>query len=141
MYRLLTPRSVSWFAFLTGLGGAIAAPALLGRSIASAASVGAGVPAGKALELLIEGNNRFVAGNPTHEHQDIMRREELSAGQAPFAVILGRADSRVSPTIVFDRGLGDLFVISVAGNITEPARIASIEYAVDHLHVQLVMVL
>jgi len=77
------------------------------------------------------------------EKQDLgaSRRQELSKGQKPFAVVLTCADSRLTPEFIFNQGLGDIFVLRVAGNIADPFEIGSIEYAVEHLHVPLVVVL
>ena len=94
-----------------------------------------------ALERLKDGNNRFVADTPSKRNVGKDRRAELAKGQHPFAIVLTCADSRVSPELVFDTGLGDLFVLRVAGNIAEPAVVGSIEYAVEHLHVPLIIVL
>jgi len=93
------------------------------------------------LAALKAGNQRHVNARYTHPHQTTSRRLELARGQQPRAVILTCADSRVAPEIVFDQGLGDLFVIRVAGNIAPPAEVASIEYAVEHLHTPLVVVM
>lgn len=95
-----------------------------------------------ALQRLQEGNRRFVAGiqgrdTPTGQ----TRRTELVAGQNPSAIILGCSDSRVPAEIVFDQGLGDLFVIRVAGNIVAPSQVGSVEFAVDRFGTQLVVVL
>jgi len=95
----------------------------------------------QALELLIKGNERFAAGKPEYPNQDKNRRLEGLNGQKPFAVIIGCADSRIPPEILFDQGIGDLFVLRVAGNIVDDAIMGSIEYAVDHLGTSLVMVL
>jgi len=97
----------------------------------------------EALERLKEGNRRFVAGEAGKvvELSGETRRRELASGQEPFAVILACADSRVAPEIVFDQGLGDLFVIRVAGNIVTPEVAGSVEYAVEHLGTRLVVVL
>jgi carbonic anhydrase len=89
----------------------------------------------------MDGNARFVAGGLTSPHQTPARRSDLTSGQSPFAVILGCADSRVPPEIVFDAGLGDLFVRRVAGNAPSTQLIASIEYGVGVLHAPLIMVL
>ena len=94
-----------------------------------------------ALELLMEGNERFVAGTPQHDHETIARRMKLTEGQAPCAVVLTCADSRVVPELIFDVGLGDVFVIRVAGNVVAEDEAGSIEYAVEHLDVPLVIVL
>lgn len=100
------------------------------------------VSARDALALLREGNRRFVADlrNPDSESLQA-RRLELAAGQAPFAAILGCSDSRVPVEIVFDQGLGDLFVIRVAGNIVAPSQIGSIEFAAEQFGTRLVVVL
>src|ERR1700730_17191491 len=94
-----------------------------------------------ALARLKAGNQRFIAGKLQHPHQNPQRRTELATGQRPFAIVLGCADSRTSPEVLFDQGLGDLFVIRVAGNILDDHVLASIEYAVDHLGAQLIVVL
>ncbi len=96
----------------------------------------------QALTQLLRGNERFVAGWPDHPNQSARRRREVSeAGQHPFAIVLSCADSRVPPEIVFDQGLGDVFVIRVAGNVLDEMILGTIEYAVEHLHTPLVMVL
>jgi carbonic anhydrase len=95
----------------------------------------------EALERLMEGNKRYAAGKPLHPHQDPDRRREVTQGQQPFAVILGCSDSRIPPEIIFDQGLGDIFVIRVAGNVVDDIALGSIEYAVDHLGTALVVVL
>jgi len=95
----------------------------------------------QALDQLKEGNNRFVNDKPEHQRQDSERRKELITGQHPFAIILGCADSRVVPEMAFDVGLGDLFVVSVAGNVANTSSIASIEYAVANLGVKLIVVM
>ena len=93
------------------------------------------------LSRLIEGNKRFVAMNLTHPDQTATQRLRLSASQKPFAIVLGCSDSRVPPELVFDQGLGDLFVIRVAGNVVDPIVLASIEYAAGHLGSPLIVVL
>jgi carbonic anhydrase len=96
----------------------------------------------QALTQLIRGNERFVAGWPDRPNQSARRRREVSeTGQQPFAIILSCADSRVPPEIIFDQGLGDLFVIRVAGNILSEEILGTIEYAVEHMHVPLIVVL
>ena len=97
--------------------------------------------ANEALARLLKGNDRFVAGNALHRHQDVTRRKELIAEQHPFATILGCSDSRVPAELLFDQGLGDLFVVREAGNVVTTVDLGSIEYAVDHLHTPLVLVL
>jgi len=94
-----------------------------------------------ALSALRAGNERFIAGKGEHSHQDLERRAEVAKGQKPFAIVLTCADSRLSPEIIFDQGLGDLFVLRVAGNLAEPATMASIEYAAEHLGSRLLVVM
>lgn len=94
-----------------------------------------------ALKELMAGNLRYVRGRLRHPDQRPSRIAEVAKGQHPFAVILGCADSRVPPEVVFDQGLGDLFVVRVAGNIASDDVMGSIEYAVEELHVPLVMVM
>lgn len=94
-----------------------------------------------ALERLKAGNARFVADKAEKRFSDAKMRAELAKGQHPFAIILACADSRVPPEFLFDQGLGDLFVVRVAGNVTGEEVVGSIEYAVAHLHAPLVVVL
>ena len=95
----------------------------------------------EALNKLIEGNKRFVESNHVFPNLVKERRIELINGQDPFAVIISCSDSRVPSEIVFDRGLGDLFVIRNAGNIVSSSVIGSVEYALSHLNVKLVVIL
>src|SRR5262245_40012888 len=100
------------------------------------------IPAALALARLRDGNRRFVSGASsvdTFTHH--ARRNESAAGQTPFAVILGCSDSRVPVEIVFDQGLGDLFVIRVAGNIVAPSQVGSVEFAAERYGTRLVVVL
>src|SRR5438876_12421765 len=121
------------------------------------------VPPTEAISRLKQGNGRYTKGKPQHPHDSInertrlaansyenasliypdmtKRREELAKSQHPFAVVLGCSDSRVPPEIVFDQGLGDLFVLRVAGNVIDDHSVGSIEYSVDHLAVRLIVVL
>ena len=101
----------------------------------------AGLDAEESLKKLMDGNRRFVS--ETYDRGDIGpgRRAEISKGQRPFAVIVDCSDSRVVPEFIFDQGLGDLFVIRTAGNIVDDIAIGSVEYAVKHLGVRLVLVL
>jgi carbonic anhydrase len=98
------------------------------------------ISAREALERLREGNRRFVSDVPSRDTLQT-RRSELAARQEPFAVILGCSDSRVPVEIVFDQGLGDLFVIRVAGNIVAPSLIGSVEFAAERFGTRLVVVL
>jgi len=100
------------------------------------------IPAREALERLREGNGRFVSDVPGREIlTSPARRSELAAGQEPLAIILGCSDSRVPAEIVFDQGLGDLFVIRVAGNIVAPSQVGSVEFAAERFGTRLVVVL
>ena len=94
-----------------------------------------------AWDELSAGNDRFIEGRPQHPNQDARRREEIASSQAPIAALLGCSDSRVAAEVLFDRGLGDLFVIRNAGQIASDSAVASIEYAVAVLGVPLVVVL
>ncbi len=100
------------------------------------------IPAESALQRLREGNRRFVSGASNLDALvTSTRRNELADGQAPFAVILGCSDSRVPVEIIFDQGLGDLFVIRVAGNIIAPSLVGSVEFAAEQFDTRLVVVL
>ena len=93
------------------------------------------------VQRLVEGNQRYAAAKATHPDGTAARRTEVAKEQKPFAVVLGCADSRVPPELVFDQGLGDLFVVRVAGNVADDAVLGSIEYAVEHLGASVVVVL
>jgi carbonic anhydrase len=95
----------------------------------------------QALEALMQGNARFLGGAVTPAAPDPERRARLATGQAPFAAILGCADSRASPELLFHAGLGELFVVRNAGNIADTGAIGSLEYAVANLGVPLIVVL
>lgn len=95
----------------------------------------------KSLERLKKGNARFVEDRLDGKLQDSSRRDSLTGGQAPYAIILGCADSRVVPELAFDTGLGELFTVRVAGNVANKSSIASIEYAVAHCGAKLIVVL
>lgn len=95
----------------------------------------------EALIALQEGNQKYIADKLQHNHSDSDRRISQTGGQAPFAIVLSCADSRVVPELIFDQGIGDIFVIRVAGNTANPSSIASIEYAVAHLGSKLIVVL
>jgi carbonic anhydrase len=121
------------------------------------------VPPAEAISRLKDGNGRYTSGNQQHPHESseertymatasyenlgmtaaeaATRRAELKTSQHPFAIVLSCSDSRVPPEIVFDQGLGDLFVIRVAGNVIDDHSLGSIEYAADHLAVRLIVVL
>ncbi|MGB0850083.1 MAG: carbonic anhydrase [Bacteroidia bacterium] len=93
------------------------------------------------LNRLEEGNTRFVADKLDGKLQDSTRRDELTAGQKPHTIVLSCADSRVVPELAFDAGLGELFVVRVAGNVANTSSLASIEYAVAHLGSSVIVVL
>lgn len=93
------------------------------------------------LAELKAGNAHHIAKRYAHPHVTVARQQELASGQHPHAAILSCADSRVAPEIVFDQGLGDLFDVRVAGNIAGDAELASLEYAAEHLHCPLVVVI
>jgi carbonic anhydrase len=95
----------------------------------------------QSLKLLLEGNQRFVAGKLEHPNQTPERRAEVAKGQHPFAAVLACSDSRTPPEIIFDRGLGDIFTVRVAGNVADQVVIESLDYSVKHLGVRVVMVL
>ena len=100
------------------------------------------IPANEALARLRDGNQRFAANvRGSDAFVSHTRRAELAAGQQPFAIILGCSDSRVPAEIIFDQGLGDLFVIRVAGNIVAPSQVGSVEFAAERYHTRLVVVL
>jgi carbonic anhydrase len=94
-----------------------------------------------AISKLKEGNGRYTSGNVQHPGQTAERREALANTQHPFAAILSCSDSRVPPEVVFDQGLGDLFIVRVAGNVINDEGLGSLEYTVDHLGTRLILVL
>ena len=95
----------------------------------------------QSLKKLVDGNKRCVTCKQQNPRQDARRRKEVSKGQKPFAVVVGCSDSRIPPELIFDQGLGDLFVVRLAGNIVDALALGSIEYAVEHLGTKLVVVL
>lgn len=106
----------------------------------TAESVGLCTPQ-EAFDSLVRGNARFIAEDSDHPRQDSARRELMTTGQRPFAVVLACSDSRVPVEIIFDQGLGDIFVIRTAGEITDLSVLASLEFAVAGIDVPLVVVL
>ena len=121
-------------------GAALAAALLIVAGVDGRMSA-AGTAAMNALARLRAGNARFVASPQEALPVDAGRRAAATKGETPFATILSCADSRVPPEVVFHTGLGDLFVVRAAGNITDKAILASIEYSVQHLNVPLVVVM
>ena len=100
-----------------------------------------GVAPADAISKLKEGNGRYTSGNLQHPGQTAEQRKELANTQHPFAAILSCSDSRVPPEVVFDQGLGDLFIVRVAGNVINDEGLGSLEYTVDHLGTRLILVL
>ena len=128
-------KKISLLLLMLILAAALAAPAL-------ATTAAPGISAGEALRLLKEGNSRYVDGKLQHPRQDRARRALTAAqGQHPLAAILTCSDSRVPAEIIFDQGIGDIFVVRVAGNVAATDEIGSIEYAVDVRATPLVVVL
>lgn len=95
----------------------------------------------KAWQEMLRGNERFVSGEPAHPRQDVERREQLAGGQAPSAALFGCSDSRLAAEIIFDKGIGDLFVVRNAGQVISDSVTGSLEYAVSVLGVPLILVL
>ena len=95
----------------------------------------------QALQRLLEGNQRYVAAKPTYPNLTVERRTQLAQGQHPFSIVFSCVDSRVPPELLFDRGLGDLFVIRTAGHVLDDAVLGSIEYGVAELGIPLILVL
>lgn len=125
-------------AFVTGIAGLLLAA---GHCYGDGVGEGADWTADEAIKLLKEGNERFVSGTMTWPEQSKKRRKAIGQRQKPFAVVVSCSDSRVPPEVVFDRGLGDLFVVRTAGEVVKEVELGSIEYAVEHLHAPLVVVL
>lgn len=121
---------------------AMMAALMAGNAIASGTTVAAITPE-QALEKLMDGNRHYVKGDLDNldKMSEAKNRTLLASGQAPYAIILACSDSRVPPEILFDKGLGEIFVIRVAGNIVDRHELGSIEYAVEHLGTKLIMVL
>lgn len=94
-----------------------------------------------ALQRLKDGNQRFTSDTLQSSNADASARADLTGGQAPYAIILSCADSRVVPELAFDTGLGEIFVVRVAGNVANKSSLASIEYAVAHLGTSLIVVM
>lgn len=92
-------------------------------------------------KILAQGNQRFIDGAAEHQNQDQARLKKVSAGQAPHTAILACSDSRVPPEVIFDQGLGDLFVVRTAGEVADSAAVASLEYAIAELHTKTLLVL
>lgn len=128
-------------AFGAGLSASGTGKALAASPRSGPASASSRPTAEAALELLLEGNERFVAGRSSHPHSTKGWRDRLARDQHPIATILTCSDSRVPPELLFDRGFGDLFIVRVAGNIVTRFGIGTLEYAQHHLGTPLYMVL
>jgi carbonic anhydrase len=113
----------------------------LSTGIALASTGAASVSYEEALQKLKDGNIRFVTGTHNHTSDDMATVKTLAGGQKPYAIVLTCSDSRVSPELLFDSGLGEIFVVRVAGNVTDQVILGSVEYAAEHLGSPLVMVL
>ena len=109
--------------------------------VAAASDESSKIAGDEALKMLMDGNARFVSGSTTHPNQSQERLAEVVSAQHPFAIVVGCSDSRIPPEIVFDQGVGDIFVIRTAGEVMDNATLGSIEYGVEHLNISLVMVL
>lgn len=102
----------------------------------------AGMPSGdEAFQNLMGGNKRFVGGTVSAKTECATKRSALVGGQQPAAIIVTCSDSRVAPELIFDRNLGDIFVVRVAGNVVDPIVLGSIEYAAEHLHAPLLVIM
>jgi carbonic anhydrase len=124
-----------------GVAAAIAEPATAAASLPQR-NPNAGLDPKQALRLLLAGNRRWVTGRVTHPHQSVARREALSHVQHPFATIVSCIDSRVPPELVFDRGIGDLAVIRTGAQVLDDGVVlGSIEFASDHLHTPLILIM
>jgi len=124
--------------FLVGLTAVMVFTLSFGQAFAT--SEKAGITADEALKMLLDGNVRFVQGKQESKKLGDDRRKELAKGQNPIAIILSCSDSRVPPEHIFNQGLGDIFVVRVAGNVADPIELGSIEYGAEHLNVPLVVV-
>jgi len=142
--------SISRRSLLKGSAGVIGAGTLVGwvgnaltptGVAAEPTATNADLPPDQALQKLVDGNNRFVERRRMHPNQTLERLVEVAEGQRPFAAILGCADSRVPAEVIFDQGLGDIFVVRVAGNIATTEEIASQEFGTLVLGAKVLMVL
>jgi carbonic anhydrase len=124
---------------LLGSGAALVLPAISAQHASHASSQSA-PSADEVWSSLMTGNSRFVAGKP-QARALIPLRQKLASGQSPNVIILSCSDSRVGPELIFDQSLGDIFVVRTAGNVADPVALGSIEYAVDHIHSPLLVVL
>jgi len=127
--------------FIAGASSVASAVALQSGAIAAAPTQTSLVPTKLLMQRLIDGNARYVEGKLEHKSNLVERREALTTSQAPFAAVVSCADSRCPVELVFDQGVGDLFVTRVAGNFASNDILGSLEYAVEHLGTRLIVVL
>jgi carbonic anhydrase len=135
-----TPRSTRAGFFATAGLAALGVVTVMPRE-SGAASAGGHPGAQEVLAHLMAGNRRYATDTAVNCLKNYDRRAEVAGGQNPFAIILACSDSRVGPETIFDQRIGDLFVVRVAGNIADPAGMGSIEYAIDHFHSPLLLVM
>jgi carbonic anhydrase len=131
-------RALTGILVILGIGGVLV---VKGLGPARAAAPPSSTSPADALKLLLEGNQRFVDGKRLRPNQDATRRAALVGGQQPFAAILSCSDSRTAPEIIFDRGLGDLFIVRNAGNVPGPLAREGLLYTTAHLGTRLILVL
>lgn len=132
---------MQWKRWTFLVGFVLTVAIVLSGPVRAAEEAGGEITGGEALKKLMDGNRRFSGDQYAKRVIGAARRAELAKGQHPFAIILSCSDSRVPPEFVFDQGLGDLFVVRVAGNVADSIALGSIEYAAEHLHVPLLFVL
>jgi len=113
----------------------------IGISSLIASDNASSIPASQALQMLKDGNQRFIDGKSIHPHSDFERIKEVAKGQKPFVTINSCSDSRVPPELIFDQGFGDVFVVRNAGNVSDTDEIGTIEYGTEHLGTNLVIVM
>jgi carbonic anhydrase len=123
------------------LAAVLTLAACLAGATASEEEAEGAISADDAWDILMEGNGRFVSGGEVAAKNFPERRAELVSGQSPFVTVVTCSDSRVPPELIFDQGLGDIFVIRVAGNVMDPVVLGSVEYGVEHLHTPLLVIL
>ncbi|MGZ4864357.1 MAG: carbonic anhydrase [Halobacteriota archaeon] len=126
---------------LPALSNVLSGLYVAGEHVSGSSSGGTEMTADQAHNALMEGNARFVSGNVCHPNQNDESLAKAVSGQQPFAVVVSCSDSRVPPEVLFDQGIGDIFVVRTAGEVMDNATIGSIEYAVEHLNVPLIVVL
>ncbi|MDP9263141.1 MAG: carbonic anhydrase [Acidobacteriota bacterium] len=131
---------LSFLISMAGFGFAQQAPAAPAKHAAHAAASQPAPSADALWAELMAGNKRFATGKP-RAYGLVELRRKLASGQSPHVIVLACSDSRVPPELIFDQGLGDLFVIRTAGNVADPVALGSIEYAVDHVHSTVLVVL